>query len=80
MQSKKILTKKDANVATEKTEKQSCGICEEPLDSDAEDENEKNVGCDTCPRWYHMGCTQFNGLKYSDVQHKDFICDFCEQA
>ncbi|KAJ8967707.1 hypothetical protein NQ314_002653, partial [Rhamnusium bicolor] len=58
-------------------EKQKCGVCEEPLDSDAELEDEKDVGCDLCPRWFHLGCTKFVGSKYDDVANEDFVCDLC---
>lgn len=58
--------------------KQKCGICEEELESDTEYENEKNVGCDLCPRWYHLGCTKFTGSSYSEISNLDFICDFCD--
>lgn len=58
--------------------KQNCGICEEDLESDAENENEKNVGCDICPRWFHLGCTKFVGLSYNEVSNLDFACDFCD--
>lgn len=58
--------------------KQKCGICEEELESDTELENEKNVGCDFCPRWFHLGCTKFTGLTYNQVSNLDFTCDFCD--
>ncbi|KAJ8933914.1 hypothetical protein NQ314_013715 [Rhamnusium bicolor] len=57
--------------------KQKCGECEEELESDAEIKTEKNVGCDSCPRWYHLGCTEFSGLSYVEVSNLDFICKFC---
>lgn len=38
----------------ERSTKEQCAVCEEDLDSDAEMENEKNVGCDLCARWFHL--------------------------
>ncbi|KAJ8965350.1 hypothetical protein NQ314_004204 [Rhamnusium bicolor] len=57
--------------------KHKCDICQD-LESDTEIENEKNVGCDLCPRWYHLGCTKFTGLSYSQISNLDFTCDFCD--
>lgn len=63
----------------ERSTKEQCAVCEEDLDSDAEMENEKNVGCDLCARWFHLGCTKFTGSKYDEVSKLDFTCDFCEE-
>lgn len=41
------------------TEPVKCSACNEALVSDIEDDDEKNIGCDECPRWYHMKCTEF---------------------
>ncbi|KAJ8968816.1 hypothetical protein NQ314_002078 [Rhamnusium bicolor] len=57
--------------------KEKCAVCEDELDSDAEDEGEKNVGCDICPRWYHLSCTKLAGQTYVAVCDQEFICNFC---
>lgn len=54
-----------------------CSSCNEELISDTEDEADKNIGCDECPRWYHMKCTEFCGLPYSEAANKDYICFMC---
>lgn len=55
----------------------SCTGCEEELISDVEDEDLKNVGCDICPRWYHLKCTQKRGTPYAEVASKEFTCHIC---
>ncbi|KAJ8953396.1 hypothetical protein NQ318_023513, partial [Aromia moschata] len=51
-----------------------CSSCNDELISDTEDDSEKNIGCDECPRWFHMKCTAFCGLPYSEAANKDYIC------
>lgn len=58
--------------------KEKCAVCEDELDSDAEAEGEKNVGCDCCPRWFHLDCTKLAGRPYKEVTRVDYNCDFCE--
>lgn len=48
-----------------KKKKITCSMCEDELVSDAEEEGEKNIGCDFCARWYHLHCTELNALPYS---------------
>ncbi|XP_044757482.1 CENP-B homolog protein 2-like [Coccinella septempunctata] len=74
---KTALTTNTSNI---ETEKKTCTICEKHLESDAENENEKKIGCDICPRWFHFGCIKYNDLSYSDAQHQVFFCDFCDQS
>ncbi|KAG5867636.1 hypothetical protein JTB14_037293 [Gonioctena quinquepunctata] len=57
--------------------KQKCGVCDDELDSDAEEEREKNVGCDTCPRWVRLNCMKLLGQSYNDVRNQYFYWDFC---
>lgn len=57
--------------------KEKCGVCEEELDSDAEEEGEKNIGCDVCPRWFHLVCTKLSRQSYKSVINQEFFCDFC---
>ncbi|KAK5648346.1 hypothetical protein RI129_003238 [Pyrocoelia pectoralis] len=54
-----------------------CSSCEEELVSDVEEDEQKNIGCDQCERWFHLGCTEFIGLKYEDVKSRDFSCLYC---
>ncbi|XP_072390016.1 uncharacterized protein [Diabrotica undecimpunctata] len=54
-----------------------CTLCEEELISDVEDDGNKNIGCDECPRWYHLKCTDMSDLSYNDAAQKDYICDMC---
>ncbi|KAJ8936784.1 hypothetical protein NQ318_009000, partial [Aromia moschata] len=58
---------KDYNDNCNSRVKHYCGICTEELVSDTEEKNDKNVGCDKCTKWFHLGCTQFIGLKYSEL-------------
>lgn len=55
--------------------KQTYSVCEEKLYSDAE--GHKNVGCDLCPRSFHLNCTEFTCQAYDDVANREFLCDFC---
>lgn len=48
-------------------QKQVCGTCDEDLDTDTEDDGLKNVGCDSCPKWFHLKCTIFKDLSYNEV-------------
>ncbi|KAJ8956456.1 hypothetical protein NQ318_010770 [Aromia moschata] len=56
-----------------------CSSCNDELISDTEDDSEKNIGCDECPRWFHMKCTAFCGLPYSEAANKDYICLMCSE-
>lgn len=58
-------------------QKQVCGTCDEDLDTDAEDDGLKNVGCDSCPKWFHLKCTDFKNIAYDEVIHMDFVCKAC---
>lgn len=57
--------------------KQKCGSCQDELDSDAEEDCDKNIGCDTCPRWFHLKCTKLAGQAYEDAMNLDFYCNLC---
>ncbi|XP_065363191.1 uncharacterized protein LOC135956584 [Calliphora vicina] len=57
--------------------KQVCGTCKEDLDTDAEDDGLKNIGCDICPQWFHLKCTNLKELPYDDVMGIDFVCIAC---
>lgn len=54
-----------------------CTSCSEILESDAEEDEEKNIGCDYCTRWYHLKCTEFIGMAYEEAAEKDYRCDLC---
>ncbi|KAJ8953423.1 hypothetical protein NQ318_023540 [Aromia moschata] len=46
--------------------------------SDAEEEAERNIGCDFCPRWFHLKCcTELKDLPYSVAAERDYKCDIC---
>ncbi|KAK9887657.1 hypothetical protein WA026_023778 [Henosepilachna vigintioctopunctata] len=55
----------------------TCSKCDDVLISDVEDDDEKNIGCDKCIRWYHLKCTRFLGLSYLQAKDKFFECDLC---
>ncbi|CAH0547108.1 unnamed protein product [Brassicogethes aeneus] len=76
---KKKLKPKDENEIQKNLikKKVKCAICEDLLESDAEEEGEKNVGCDMCPRWFHLNCTKLAGETYDSVIDQEFYCDFC---
>lgn len=61
------------------TEKENtlCAGCEEELKSDVEEDALKNIGCDKCPKWFHLMCTAKKGRKYDDVAKGEFICHHC---
>lgn len=62
-----------------KTNKIRCASCEDILESDTEEEDLKNVGCDACPRWYHLKCSHFRNERYEIAAASDFMCDFCRK-
>lgn len=57
--------------------KELCTECKDVLISDAEEDEDKNVGCDFCQRWYHLKCTTFVGSSYVDILDKSFKCNVC---
>ncbi|KAK9751722.1 hypothetical protein QE152_g4791 [Popillia japonica] len=59
-------------------ERIKCSLCEDDLYSDTEEDSEKNIGCDYCPRWYHLRCTEFAACTYDEVATRDFTCDVCK--
>lgn len=59
--------------------REKCARCSDYLISEAEDDEDKNIGCDLCPQWFHMKCTAFQGRKYEEVYQEEFICDQCVQ-
>lgn len=42
-----------------RSQKQKSGVCEEDLNTDIEENNEKNIGGEKCLRWFHMKRTEF---------------------
>lgn len=69
-----------SNIPSSSKKKEHCASCDLTLDSDTEDNDLKNIGCDSCPNWYHLKCTEFQGCNFSDVENLSFICDFCTQS
>lgn len=59
-----------------KKKKEKCN-CFEELHSDIEEEELKNIGCDSCARWFHLKCTPMFALTYSEASQKDFVCSHC---
>ncbi|XP_045501117.1 uncharacterized protein LOC123698513 [Colias croceus] len=74
---KKETPLKTKNLASNQNVKQHCGQCANILNSDTEDDEDKNVGCDFCTKWFHLKCTDFIGLTYEDVKNKPFKCNTC---
>lgn len=54
-----------------------CTLCDDELISDTEEDEDKNIGCDICPRWYHLKCTDMSHLSYREAALKEYICDMC---
>lgn len=76
------VTKKTVDVEIEKenllaVERVKCPECDDILISDVEDDDEKNIGCDKCIRWYPLKCTRLVGLSYLEAKDKSFECDLC---
>lgn len=55
-----------------------CSLCDEALVSEAEEDSEKNIGCDHCIRWYHLKCSRFFGMPYAEAAVKDYKCELCD--
>lgn len=68
---------KTKELPSEQNIKQNCDQCANILNSDTEDDENKNVGCDFCTKWFHLKCTDFIGLTYDDVKDKPFKCNTC---
>lgn len=58
-------------------QKTKCVTCNEDLESDTEIDEEKNIGCDKCTNWFHLRCTEFLGMPYTEAALKDYICFRC---
>lgn len=54
-----------------------CIDCQVDLVSDTEENDLKNIGCDTCLSWYHLKCTKFAGSLYEDIVNEHFVCNKC---
>lgn len=54
-----------------------CSECGDVLISDTKDDDEKNIGCNKCIRWYHLKCTRLVGFTYLEAKDKSFECDLC---
>lgn len=52
-------------------EKIQCAGCEEELISDVEEDADKNIGCDICPKWFHLKCTVHRVRNYMDVAKEE---------
>ncbi|KAJ8941826.1 hypothetical protein NQ314_010268 [Rhamnusium bicolor] len=52
-----------------KKTKEKCSNCDE-LDSDTNENDLKNVGCDKCSRRFHLKCTDFYGQLNEDIINK----------
>lgn len=90
-QEKRVLKKENQNPKTGKMRKNvaknkcqirlkrktTCSLCNDELVSDAEEEAERNIGCDFCPRRYHLHCTEPSDLPYFVAAEKDYKCNFC---
>lgn len=59
------------------TKRVVCALCEEELISEAEDDEDKNIGCDECPLWFHLKCTDMSDLTYDEAAKRDYVCDMC---
>lgn len=67
--------------ATENGEKikEKCLVCMQDLDSDAEEDPEKNIGCGNCLKWFHLWCSKFEGLDIIDVKDVEYLCHTCNE-
>lgn len=57
--------------------KEKCANCNLEMESDKEDNDLKNLGCDKCPKWYHLKYTPYASCIYEEIANKNFICSFC---
>ncbi|CAG9765725.1 unnamed protein product [Ceutorhynchus assimilis] len=58
----------------QKKAKIKCAECGEELESETEEEDEMNIGCDNCENWFHMKCTEFYGIPYAEASEKTYNC------
>ncbi|KNC29500.1 hypothetical protein FF38_11566 [Lucilia cuprina] len=72
---KRKIKKENNPKKVKKGRKLLCGVCQDGLDSDAEDDALKNVGC---PQWFHLKCTSLKEIQYEIVQGIDFVCNDCK--
>eukprot|EP00057_Strongylocentrotus_purpuratus_P008878 XP_011663352.1 PREDICTED: uncharacterized protein LOC105437902 [Strongylocentrotus purpuratus] len=53
-----------------------CSECQDDFDND---DNDNCVGCNYCPRWFHVECTELVGLTREEVEATDFKCGVCDE-
>ncbi|KAL1489758.1 hypothetical protein ABEB36_013693 [Hypothenemus hampei] len=61
----------------QKKNKIQCAECQDELISDVEEDDLKNIGCNGCPRWYHLKRTTECGKSYVDVAIEKYVCHLC---
>lgn len=54
--------------------KLTCRNCEDESNSDTEINDLEDTGCDSCPSWYHLKCTEFAGNIYESTFIEKFAC------
>ncbi|XP_030854234.1 uncharacterized protein LOC115929451 [Strongylocentrotus purpuratus] len=60
----------------EEVDEMVCSECQDDFD----DEDSNNcVGCNYCPRWFHVECTELIGLNIEEVEATDFKCGVCDE-
>lgn len=69
--------KKKVTSLQKSRKKEICEQCNDELDTDAEDDALKNIGCDSCSRWYHLSCTKLSTKTFAEAQNEEFVCDLC---
>ncbi|CAG9820685.1 unnamed protein product [Phaedon cochleariae] len=53
--------------------KEKCATCSLDIDSDTEDNDLKNIGCDRCPNWFHLKCSPFQGYHEIEIRENDLV-------
>ncbi|KAJ8909901.1 hypothetical protein NQ315_005636 [Exocentrus adspersus] len=74
---KKPKKKQVTSPVTKPSDKIPCAKCNEELNSDTDDDDKKNIGCDLCDNWYHKKCTNFIDTPYHIAAIQDYKCDKC---
>ena len=71
--SKKVVETNDKGNIEDKIK---CAACTEYLNSDTDDEENKNIGCDHCTKWFHLRWTEI-GLSYEEAAAQEYSCYSC---
>ena len=64
---------------TNDDESNECNACG---GEEGQDDVDKWIGCNKCPRWYHKYCLSedYENMSLEEIKELNFICNFCSSS